>query len=79
MSCTRQVKKMRKLTVERRKGEAEESRISDTCRVGLDRRTVSGTQKPLKVKLDLQEKQNGGTLRCSGSVWAGELKGTKVL
>ena len=35
---------MRKLTVERRRAESGEPRISDTSRVVLDRRTVSGTQ-----------------------------------
>ena len=36
---------MRKLTVERRKVEQEEPKVSDTSKVGLDRRTVSGTAK----------------------------------
>ena len=35
---------MRKLTVERRKMEAEELRVSEMSRVGLDGRTVSGAQ-----------------------------------
>ena len=35
---------MRKLTVERRKAEAERLRVSDTGRVGLGGKAVSGTQ-----------------------------------
>ena len=36
---------------------AEDLRVSDTSRVGVDGRTVSGTHTfALKVKLDLQER-----------------------
>ena len=35
---------MKKLTVERRKAEAEELRVSDTARVLLDGKAVSGAQ-----------------------------------
>ena len=48
---------------------------------GVNGRTVSGTHtSALKVKLDLQERWNGGAQRSLGSVWTGELlKGTKIL
>ena len=70
MSCTRQVNDMRNLMVERRKVEVEEPEGgSDTSRVGLDWRTVSGTHtSALKVKRDLQGQQNGGAQWRSGSV-----------
>ena len=54
---------MRKLTVERKKGEGEGLGGSNTARVALDVKAVS-----VKVKLDLQEQQNGGALRNTGSV-----------
>ena len=49
--------------MERKKGEGEGLGGSNTARVALDVKAVS-----VKVKLDLQEQQNGGALRNTGSV-----------
>ena len=48
---------MRELTVGKTKTKAKGWRVSDTARVGLDGKAVSGA-KALKVKLVLQEQQN---------------------
>ena len=52
---------LRKLTAERRKAEAEELRVCNTSRVGLEEEGRCQTPIALKVKLDPTQQQDGGT------------------
>ena len=60
---------MRKLTVERKKAEAEGAESFGHCQSRFGWQGIVWSPKLLKVKLDLQEQQSGGALRSWGSVW----------